>query len=308
MPKLTTDLCAPVLKWVGGKTQIITTIMELFPRIINNYYEPFLGGGSVLLALLSSVKMGKIVVEGGVYASDVNPHLIALYKNIQTKPTEIIHETQQLVNVYNQINGTVVNRKPSTIEEAITSKESYYYWIRANYNTMTDKTTPIASAMLLFMNKTCFRGVYREGPNGFNVPYGNYKNPSVINEAHIYEVSALIQPVIFMVNDFDTVLSTRTHSKTDFVYLDPPYAPETETSFVGYTCNGFNLSCHNKLFDHCEKMKIAGNKFLMSNADVKLVTDRFSNTDYTVKKIECRRTINSKNPDAKTNEVLISNY
>ncbi len=308
MPTLTTDLCAPVLKWVGGKTQIITTIMELFPRKINNYYEPFLGGGSVLLALLSLVKMGKIVVEGGIYASDVNPHLIALYKNIQIKPSEIIHETQQLVNMYNQITGSIVNRKPTTIEEAISSKETYYYWIRANYNAMADKTTPAASAMLLFMNKTCFRGIYREGPNGFNVPYGNYKNPSVINETHIYEMSALIQPVIFIANDFDNALLTTQNSETDFIYLDPPYAPETETSFVGYTSNGFDLSCHNKLFDHCEKMKKNGNKFLMSNADVKLVNDRFPNTDYTVRKIECRRAINSKNPNAKTNEVLISNY
>lgn len=308
MPTLTTDLCAPVLKWVGGKTQIITTIMELFPRKINNYYEPFLGGGSVLLALLSLVKMGKIVVEGCIYASDVNPYLIALYKNIQKKPNEIIHETQQLVNMYNQITGSVVNRKPTTMEEAISSKETYYYWIRANYNAMADKTTPAASAMLLFMNKTCFRGIYREGPNGFNVPYGNYKNPSVINEAHIYEMSALIQPVIFVANDFDNALLTTQNSETDFIYLDPPYAPETETSFVGYTSNGFDLSCHNKLFDHCEKMKKNGNKFLMSNADVKLVTDRFPNTDYTVRKIECRRAINSKNPNAKTNEVLISNY
>lgn len=300
LSNINNKIVKPVLKWVGGKTQIIDNVLALFPTKINNYYEPFLGGGSVLFALLSS---NNIKIEGKIYASDLNSNLIALYKNIQTKPDEFIHEIKQLINIFNSINGTEVNRKPTCIEEATTSKESYYYWIRTTFNKLADKTTSTASAMLLFMNKTCFRGVYREGPNGINVPYGNYKNPSIIDETHIYEVSRLIQPVIFNASQFASALENIIEG--DFVYMDPPYAPENATSFVGYTSDGF--TAHDSLFQLCKKMKQNCVKFLMSNSDVPLVRDAFPVSEYTVNIIECKRSINSKNPDAKTNEVLIQN-
>jgi DNA adenine methylase len=173
------EVIKPFLKWVGGKSQMITKVLDKFPSVIENYHEPFLGGGSVLLAVLSYINANKIKLVGKIYASDINLNIISLYKNIQLNPLELINEIKILINEYTSCNNIEVNRNPKNIDEAKTSQESYYYWIRSKFNELTDKQTIKASAMLLFMNKTCFRGVYREGPKGFNVPFGNYNNPII---------------------------------------------------------------------------------------------------------------------------------
>lgn len=296
----------PFIKWVGGKTQILDSVLELFPTEMENYYEPFLGGGSILLGVLSAVKAGRIRVKGRIYASDLNSNLIALYKNIQQHPDLIVAEVARLVDEFGSCGNSEINRKAATREEALTNPESYYFWIRNTFNGLAaeERQNVAASAMLLFMNKTCFRGVYREGPRGFNVPYGNYKNPTILEEAHIYEVSELIKDVVFKAAPFGMALADV--AAGDFVYLDPPYAPETRTSFVSYTADGFGLENHKALFALCEDMRSRGAKLVMSNADVQLVRDAFLTTEFTVKVIECRRAINSKAPGAKTNEVLIS--
>ena len=294
------------VKWVGGKTQIIHDVLALFPKRIHNYYEPFLGGGSVLLALLSDKS---ITVSGRIYASDINPHLIAIYKNIQHRPEDVIVEVKRLADEYAKCTGSVINRKPATIEEAMSSQESYYFWIRSQFNRITKGADHIssvqASAMLLFMNKTCFRGLYREGPRGFNVPFGNYKNPTIVDEAHIREISALIRDVILTCESYaDSLARVSGHPQEDFVYLDPPYAPETSTSFVAYTADGFSLEDHKILFSICDKIEA---RMLMSNADVALVNEAFAGPQYMKKTISCKRSINSKSPESRTNEVLITN-
>ena len=301
------EIIKPFIKWVGGKTQIVNDVMGLFPKEIHNYHEPFLGGGSVLLALLSHKKNGTIKVSGKIYASDLNSNLIGLYKNIQSHPDALIAEVKTLSDQFASIKGTEVNRAASTLEEALTSPESYYFWIRSRFNALTkeERTSIKASAMLLFMNKTCFRGVYREGPRGFNVPFGNYKHPAILDGAHIKAVSALVEGVVFTNCSFADAF-TRV-APGDFVYVDPPYAPENDTSFVSYTADGFSVEQHKSLFALCAGLKASRVKMLMSNADVPLVKDAFPSPSYTTKTISCRRAIHSKEPDARTNEVLITN-
>lgn len=303
----TTHIIKPFLKWVGGKTQILNNVLELFPTTMNNYHEPFLGGGSVLLGLLSYIKSGHIKVDGTIYASDLNSNLIGVYKNIQSHPVIFITELNKLVDEFGKITGDEVNRKASNLQEASTSPESYYFWIRSKFNILSkeERMLPGASAMFLFMNKTCFRGVYREGPHGFNVPFGNYKNLSVFDEEHIMSVSNLIKDVVFTVCSYND--SIQRASAGDFVYLDPPYAPECDSSFVSYTTEGFTLDNHKSLFNLCDAMNKNGLKLLMSNADVKLVRDAFLTSIYKIKTISCRRAINSKNPESNTNELLITN-
>jgi len=302
----------PILKWVGGKTQILDKLIVEFPTEINNYREIFLGGGSVLLTLLSYVKNGIIKIHGNIYAYDLNEPLIYIYKNIQTNHIELYNEIQNLITEFNSCGDGEINRTPKNKEEAKIAKENYYYWIRTEYNKLNliDKKTPKGSAMFIFLNKTCFRGVFRVGPKGFNVPYGHYNNPEIINQEHLDEIHQLIQNVIFECSDFNTSLNNV--EPNDYTYIDPPYAPETDTSFVGYTENGFNIDSHNSLFKLIHKLTETNKKMMMSNADVSLVRDNFCNCvkgeKYNILSILCKRSINSKNPQSKAKEVIIKNY
>jgi|694.fasta_scaffold47878_4 DNA adenine methylase len=298
----------PILKWVGGKTQILDKLIMEFPVEMHNYHEIFLGGGSVLLTLLSHAKNNIIKLTGNVYAYDLNEPLIYVYKNIQLNHNELYDEIQKMIVDLNLCNVNEVNRNPQNIQEAKMSKENYYYWIRSQYNKLNsdDKKTILGSAMFIFLNKTCFRGVFRVGPRGFNVPYGHYNNPEIINREHLNEIHNLIQNVVFESCNFNVSLNNITPD--DYVYLDPPYAPETETSFVGYTENGFNIENHNELFNLIHQLTKNNKKIMMSNSDVKLVRDNFINSKYEITSILCKRSINSKNPDAKAKEVIIKNY
>jgi DNA adenine methylase len=276
--------------------------MALFPEHMNNYHEPFLGGGSVLFAYLSR----GVTIPGNVYASDVNSNLIGVYKTIQDNPEEFLVEIHRIIDEFNSCTSYTigeVNRKPKTLTEAKVSKESYYYWSRAQLNAMPDNASVSVktSCLFLFLNKTCFRGVYREGPNGFNVPYGNYKNPSIVDDEHIRHVSELIKNVIFTVEHFTTSMA-RVESG-DFIFMDPPYAPVNNTSFVKYSRHGFSLDDHKTLFNSCHALTC---DLLLSNANVTLVRDAFSDSHYNLKTISCKRAIHSKDPNSKAEELLIT--
>lgn len=300
----------PLLKWVGGKTQIMDTLAADFPVEMNNYREIFLGGASVLLTMLSLVKIGAVKVRGNIYAYDLNEPLIYIYKNVQCRHAELYDVLQTIIAEFNSCsNDGPLNRTPTTISEALGLKENYYYWTRRTYNQLTadEKKGIYGSALFIFLNKTCFRGVFRVGPNGFNVPYGHYKNPEIANKEHLLQLHELIQNVIFECRDFNDSLANV--EQNDFVYLDPPYAPETNTSFVGYTEKGFGLEHHAKLFKTIHLLTSQKTiKTMMSNADVSLVRENFTSEACNTSSIVCKRSINSKNPDAKAREVIIKNY
>ena len=293
----------PFLKWAGGKTNILPSIINRIPNKINNYHELFLGGGSVLIKVLELQKENKIKIKNKIYAYDANKSLINLYKDVQNNKEDLFKFITKYLDEYNSIEGIVVNRKPNNIEEAKTSKESYYYWIRKQFNIMP-KNTIEYSALFMFINKTCFRGLYRVGPNGYNVPYGHYKTtPKIITKNELDNISDLIKDVVFECCDFN--ISINKVKKKDFVYLDPPYVPEKKTSFVGYNLNGFDLENHNKLFKHILNFKDKKIKFVLSNSKTDLVLDSFK--DYQKEDIIAKRAINSKNPDSKVTELIIYN-
>jgi DNA adenine methylase len=146
--------------------------------------------------------------------------------------------------------------------------------------------------------------LHREGPNGFNVPFGNYKNPNIIDTENILLLSDLFKNVIFTVASFETMLLQA--KEGDFIYLDPPYVQETLTSFVSYTKDKFDKNKHFQLFNECYGLTNKNVKFVMSNADVQMIQDSFKM--YSIYTIQCKRAINSKSPNSTTNEVLITNF
>jgi DNA adenine methylase len=284
----------PILKWVGGKTQILDTLMTKFPSHMVNYHEPFVGGGSVLLALLTQLRENHIHVEKHIFAYDANEPLIGLYKNIQTRHEELYIYLQNMIEEFHPLTEGL--------------RETYYYEKRTQYNELSnsEKIEIMGSALFLFLNKTCFRGMYRVGPHGFNVPYGNNKNPEIINKEHLNKIHELIQPVVFECCDFTVALSKI--AEGDFVYLDPPYAPETATSFVKYTQNGFSENHHRDLFALIHSLTQKNIKMLLSNADVDIVRENFASSHYTMDSLLCKRLIHSKKPTSMAKEVIVSNW
>jgi len=259
----------PFLKWVGGKQKFVSEILDMFPKNIGTYHEPFLGGGSVLLALLTSDITCK-----RYRANDINKHLIQTYVDVRDNVDTLIEELKKLKN-----------------------DKKLYYEYRNRYNELKrDGVLDVeTSALFICLNKTCFRGLYREGPRGLNSPYGHYKNPLFFDEESLKSISALIQRVEFTSLSYEDFL--KDVNQQDFVYLDPPYVPEVANSFTKYNASDF--LDHERLFELTKKLPI----FLMSNSAVDSVMKAFPDDHITV--IKCRRSINSKNPGATTDEVLI---
>jgi DNA adenine methylase len=274
----------PFLKWVGGKTQILDKIMGGFPTKMENYIEPFLGGGSVLFRLLENMRDGKTSVVNKIFASDTNEALIHTYINIKNNPEKFIRKMRRLKEKMMKLN--------------LDDRVDFYYKQREVYNSLNDKTSFKCSVLFVFLNKTCFRGMYRTGPNGFNVPYGNYVSPDIIDEDNIMNVSALIKDVVFTCCSYEEALK---NPLTSFVYLDPPYYPINEKSFVSYNRAGFNQQEHEKLFTLLQKLN---QNWLLSNSKTKFVCESF--IGYPISTINCKRRINSKDPSSTTDEVLIS--
>jgi len=306
----------PFLKWVGGKTQIIDDIIDNIPDEINNYYECFVGGGSVLLALLSYQKNNKIKITGDINVYDINENLINLYNVIKNDKDKFIEQINIYIDQYKNIETLKIdedkknkNKLKKTLEESLLSKERYYYWIRNIYN-LSNLSIIETSALFVFLNKTCFKGLYRCNTKTgyFNVPFGNYNNPKIIDEEHINEIHSLIQNVKFNLLDFSKSLDKK-FDKNDYIYLDPPYVPENKKSFVDYNKSGFNIDCHNKLFDMIHQLTNDNIKITLSNSDTDLVNKNFNNNKkYYIKKINIIRRINSKKPNSTTDELIINNY
>ena len=265
----------PIIKWVGAKNQIMDDIINKVPKNFENYHEIFLGSGSVLINILNN----KEITFKKAYAYDINETLINMFIKIQQDPLIFIQKVTELIDLFNK-----------------NDKEAFYYKTREEYNSILDKKCVDRCCRFLFLNKTCFRGLYRESSTGrFNVSYGYNKNPSIMSSDEVLALSKLIQNVSFECLSFKE--SLKKVSTGDFVYLDPPYVGP---NFIGYTSCGF--PDHEPLFKMVNSLPC---KFLMSNSNSELVSDSFKNCNIVL--INCKRRINSKNPAATVDELLVFN-
>lgn len=279
----------PIIKWVGGKSQIIDEIFTHFPKSIDTYIEPFIGGGSVIINLLLKVENNEIECNKFI-CGDINYCLISMYNTIKNNPTKLIDTLEKLKGDF----------------EKSENKEEHYYLKRLEYNKIKKNKDDniLLSGLFIFLNKTCFRGVYRENSKGeYNVPYGNYKSLKIYESENILNLSLLFNKynVEFINNTYDNILLDKSYKS--FIYLDPPYYPENSTSFTKYTSGDFLQEDHLKLFNILKSNNFI---FLLSNSYTETVLNEFK--DYEKIIITAKRSINSKNPESKTNEILIKNY
>ncbi|RMW33256.1 MAG: DNA adenine methylase [Nitrosopumilus sp.] len=273
----------PFVKWAGGKRQLIPILNENLPKTFGTYYEPFIGGGALLFHMLTERDGQKCSI------SDLNSDLVLAYTTIRDRIDDLISSLKSHEKNYHK------------------DSKSYYYSVReSNPRSEIEKTS-----RLLFLNRTCFNGLYRVNSKGkFNVPLGRYTNPNIVNEENLRSVSAILQSskVSIKCRDFEAVL--RDAKRGDLVYFDPPYQPVSDTAnFTSYTNKDFTDKDLERLADLCNKLDSKGCKVLLSNSDSKQVSDMFSTKYWKVNKIQANRSINS-NSKKRTGhfELLIKNY
>jgi DNA adenine methylase len=281
--QITSFVPKPFVKWAGGKRQLLPILTQHIPQNFDTYYEPFLGGGAVLFHLLSQNSKIKCFV------SDLNSTLILSYVTIRDKVDELIISLEKHSENY------------------FKNPEKYYYQVRDNNpKNQIDKVS-----RLIFLNKTCFNGLYRVNSKGkFNVPIGKYVNPNIVNKENLQALSHVLQSkrISIKCEDFTTVLKSA--QKDDFVYLDPPYQPVSSTAnFTSYTNDSFDYKDQERLFTEFKKLDSKGCKIMLSNSKSQEVIELFSEYSDNITEINANRFINS-NSKKRTGhtEILIKNY
>ena len=266
-------MARPFLKWAGGKSQLLYEIMKHVPLRYNQYVEPFVGGGAMFFAL----KPNKAIL------SDSNSELINTYKEVRDNVEELI-----------KLLSTYVNDKAFFLE-------------RRSKNPM-ELSEIERAARFLYLNKTCYSGLYRvNSKNEFNVPFGDYKNPNICDKGNLKLASRALQGVDLQATYWQNVFNSELVSEGDFVYLDPPYLPVAENSFVAYSKKGFGLEDHEQLANAFDTLSERGAKIILSNSDIPWCRDRYSG--YKIIEVAARRSINSNGKGrGKVGELLIRNY
>lgn len=291
----------PFLKWAGGKGQLLSEIEKYYPfadKKITKYAEPFVGGGAVLFDILSKHDLKE------VYISDINAELINTYRIIRDNIDELISMLAAMQSEF----------VPMDMEY----RKAYYLSKRERFNDLkvngNESVNIEKAALMIFLNKTCFNGLYRVNKKGlFNVPMGSYKNPLICDEGNLRAVSEKLQNVMIMRGDYRE--SATFINANTFVYFDPPYRPITNTaSFTAYTENLFNDEEQIELARFVDDMHRKGAKIVISNSDPKNsnTEDEFFDNIYSshkIKRVEATRMINC-NSEArgKIRELLISNF
>ncbi|QBR10666.1 DNA adenine methylase [Sphingobacterium sp. CZ-2] len=289
----------PFLKWAGGKTQLINDIERNLPTKVTNknftYIEPFVGSGAVLFWITDNFpKLEKAVIN------DINEDLINTYKTIASNPKELISILEILQNEFHNLEGKEDDKK------------LYYYHKRELYNTRKEEQS-VQSALFIFLNRTCFNGLYRvNSKNLFNVPMGSYKSPTICDKENIMAVNNALQKVEILKGDYEQTLNYA--SSNSLFYFDPPYKPLSETSsFNSYAKDEFNDEEQIRLKDFCSKLDELNHTWILSNSDVKGkdVSNNFFDdlySDFNIQRVDARRNINAKSDKrGKLTELLITN-
>lgn len=294
----------PFIKWAGGKGQLLTQLSSLLPEtLLHNpftYIEPFVGGGAMLFYMLQAFPhIARVVIN------DINPNLAQLYLQVKTRPEVLILQLRILEKQYLALTNEA-------------DRKSYYLEARTHFNTLSSDNSDKA-ALFLFLNKTCFNGLYRENSKGqFNVPFGRYTTPTICNEEGIYTVSQLLNlhNVCILHGDFTQVAHHIDVSQLNFCYLDPPYRPlNTTSNFNTYVKEPFNDDKQKELATFCRQLATQHNcLWMLSNSDCSAANpdDLFFETLYEgfdIQRVFAARSINAVGSKrGKLTELLIRNY
>ena len=265
------------IKWAGGKRQLLEQFKPYFPKHIERYFEVFVGGGAVLFHIIKTHK------PRYVFISDINEELINTYGIIKNDVENLIKELTKLKKLHNKEN---------------------YYKIRSEDPKLL---SPLSRASrFIYLNKTCFNGLYRvNSKGGFNVPIGSYKNPSILMEKELREISKLLKKVKMKVMGFEKI--TRQTRKGDFIYFDPPYYPLKRDSFTTYAKEKFLDKEHKKLANVFKKLDKKGCKVMLSNSDTPFTNELYK--DYNINFVQANRMINCDGKNrGKINEIVVTNY
>ncbi len=290
----------PFIKWVGGKGQLLSTFVDMLPVSLSKldgftYMEPFIGGGAMLFFMLKTFpNIDKAVIN------DLNPDLIKAYNIVKTRPEDLVSTLKSIDKEYSDITND-------------NDRKYFYLTVRKHFNTK-ELSDVDNTAYLIFLNKTCFNGLYRVNSKGeFNVPFGRYKNPKICDESTIFEDSKLLQKVEIINGDFEQ--TEKFVSKNTFVYFDPPYRPLDKTSsFTSYSKEIFDDSEQIRLKKYFDRLSDKHCLIMLSNSDCKgrnnddtFFDDLYK--EYNIDRVYASRSINS-NPlkRGKLTELLIRNY
>ena len=293
-------MAKPFIKWAGGKTQLLTQFENILPHNLEEaehftYIEPFVGGGAMLFHMLQKyTNIGRVIIN------DINPNLITAYRVIRDTPERLITDLKMLQREFRQ----------NSNEEA---RKEYFLRIRKSYNedTHNDVTN---TAMFIFLNRTCFNGLYRVNSKGyFNVPFGKYTNPTICDEELLLEDSKILQNVEILCGDY--TLIERYVDNNTFIYFDPPYRPlSTTSSFTSYSKENFDDTEQTRLAHFFARLSRYGCKMMLSNSDccAQNPNDTFLENlygNFIIDKVHASRFVNAiPSKRGKLTEILVRNY
>lgn len=296
----------PFVKWAGGKSRLLKEIEQRLPADFNEwedvtYVEPFVGSGSVLFHML-----GHHPNISHAVINDINKVLMASYEAIRDNPDEVYGSLELLENEYNSL-------------KSISAKSSFYYLCRNHFNGYKDSLSKFTVTLFLFLNHTCFNGLYRENAKGlFNVPHGKYEKVKICDRTNLIQLSQVLQKVDIRCGDFSEMLTDMIpkaeQCRRHFIYTDPPYRPVNReaTMFTQYDKSGFGDNEQSKLKEFCDILRNRGCSIMISNSDSYIDEESFFEKlyqDYNIDRIEVTRMINPYNSkNRRPKEVIITSY